>query len=433
MWPFKPSNEPAAERAEPDFKNASPENPSTNLADPASWLVDLYGGGRTWAGPEVGERSAIRETTVWRCVSLISGIMASLPFPIYERTKAGRVEAYDHRLYPLFHDAPNDLMGSFTWRELIGCDLLLGGNHYSLIERDNANRVVGFMPMIRQACTPYRRDGLTRYRVMVNGGELDLDQSDVIHVPGLGFDGLRGLSPIGVAGRQSIGMSLAFAEFIGRMHANGAKPSGVLEVAANITPANFNRLKAQFEQENAGIANAGKTIFVDKDSKWTAVQLSPEDAQTLEHRRFQVSDICRLFGVPPHMVGETDRATSWGTGIEQQSLGFLRFTLEPWLKRIEDEFQRKLFAGTRFYAEFDRDALLAMDAKTQSEMFASGIQNGWMKPAEVRHLKNLPPAAGADQLFINSTMTPIALAGKKPKDPGSEGGAPVAPSEPAAA
>ncbi|MES2030854.1 MAG: phage portal protein [Pseudomonadota bacterium] len=425
MWPFKRSNELTA-REEPNFQNASPENPSTNLADPASWMVDLFGGGRTWAGPEVGERSAIRETTVWRCVSLITGLMASLPFPIYERTEAGRKEAYKHRLYPLLHDAPNDLMGSFTWRELIGCDLLLGGNHYSLIERDNANRVVGFMPMVRQAVTPYRRDGLTRYRIMVNGGELDLDQSDVLHVPGLSFDGLRGLSPIGVAGRQSIGMSLAFAEFIGRMHANGAKPSGVLEVAANISPANFNRLKAQFEQENAGIANAGKTIFVDKDSKWTAVQLSPEDAQTLDHRRFQVSDICRLFGVPPHMVGETDKATSWGTGIEQQSLGFLRFTLEPWLKRIEDEFQRKLFSGTNFYAEFDRDALLAMDSAAQREMFASGIQNGWMKPAEVRHMKNLPPADGADQLFINSTMTPISMAGKKPTDPGNGGAAPAA-------
>jgi HK97 family phage portal protein len=425
MWPFKHSSEMVAERAEPNFKNASPENPSTNLADPASWMVDLFGGGRTHAGPEVGERSAIRSTTVFRCVSLISGIFAALPLPIYERTKDGRVEAYTHRLYSLFHDAPNDLMGSFIWRELMMADLLLGGNHYSLIERDNANRVVGFMPMIRQAVFPFRRDGLTRYRVMVNGGELDLAQSEVLHVPGLGFDGLRGLSPIGVAGRQSIGLDLAMAEFIGRMHANGAKPSGVLEVAANITPANFQRLKAQFEQENSGVANAGKTIFVDKDSKWTAVQLSPEDAQTLESRRYQVTDICRLFGVPPHMVGETDKATSWGTGIEQQSLGFLRFTLEPWLKRVEDEFHRKLFAGTKFYVEFNRDALLAMDAKTQSEMFASGIQNGYIKPSEVRHIKNLPPADGADQLFINSTMQPLLLAGKKSTEPGSNG-APVA-------
>lgn len=415
MWPFKPKETAAehSDRQEPSFSNQSPENPSTNLSDPASWLVDLYGGGPTYAGPVVSERSAIRSTTVFRCVSLIAGMIASLPLGVFERTADGRREAREQRLYPILHDAPNDLMGSFTWRELIIGDLLLGGNHYSLIERDNANRVVGLMPLLRNAVTPYRRDGLTRYNIEFQGGHLDLAQSEVIHVPGLGFDGLRGLSPIGVVGRQSIGLDLAFAEYIGRMHANGAKPSGVLEIPPGISPDNFKRLKAQFLDEHGGLSNAGKTIFVDKDSKWTQVSLSPEDAQTLESRRFQVTDICRLFGVPPHMVGETDSSTSWGSGIEQLSLGFLRFTIEPWLKRTEDEFQRKLFSGSRFYAEFDRDALLTMDSKASAELFASGIQNGWLKPAEVRHLKNLPAADGADQLFINSTMQPISNAGKQ--------------------
>lgn len=425
MWPFKRQAEPAA-RQEPNFRNWSPENPSTNLSDPASWLVDLFGGGPTYAGPEVGERSAIRSTTVFRCVSLIAGMVASLPLSVFERAKDGRREATENRLYPLLHDAPNDLMGSFTWRELIIGDLLLGGNHYSVLERDNANRIVGLMPVLRQAVTPYRRDGLTRYRIQVEGGQIDLAQSEVVHVPGLGFDGLRGLSPIGVVGRQSIGLDLAFAEYIGRMHANGAKPSGILEVPHGISKDNFNRLKAQFSYEHDGLNNAGKTIFVDKESKWTPVSLSPEDSQTLQSRRFQITDICRLFGVPPHMVGETDNSTSWGTGIEQLSLGFLRFTIEPWLKRTEDEFQRKLFNGSRFYAEFDRDALLTMDAQTSAQLFASGIQNGWLKPAEVRHLKNLPAADGADQLFINSTIQPIANAGKTPAPSNDNGAAPPA-------
>lgn len=417
MWPFKPSD--TAARKEPDFRALSPENPSTNLADPASWMVDLFGGGPTYAGPAVSERSAIRSTTVFRCVSLIAGMVASLPLGVFERTKDGRREATEQRLYPLLHDAPNDLMGSFTWRELIIGDLLLGGNHYSIIERDNANRIVGLMPVLRQAVTPYRRDGLTRYAVSVEGGQIDLAQTEVVHVPGLGFDGLRGLSPIGVVGRQSIGLDLAFAEYIGRMHANGAKPSGILEVPPGISPENFKRLKSQFRDEHDGLNNAGKTIFVDKDSKWTSVSLSPEDAQTLESRRFQVSDICRLFGVPPHMVGETDGSTSWGTGIEQLSLGFLRFTIEPWLKRTEDEFQRKLFTGngTRFYAEFDRDALLTMDSAASAAQFASGIQNAWMMPSEVRRKKNLPAAEGADQLFINSTMRPVTSLSKEPPAP----------------
>ena len=425
MWPFQRNSEQSAvARIEPSFRNASPENPSTNLGDPATWLVDLFGGGPTHAGPSVSERSAIRSTTVFRCVSLVSGLVASLPLSVYERAEAGRRTATNHRLYPLLHDEPKDLMGSFIWRELMAGDLLLGGNHYSLIERDNANRVVGFMPMLRPAVTPYRKDGLTRYMVKVDGGTIDLDQSDVLHVPGIGFDGLRGLSPIGAVGRQSIGLDLAMAEFISRMHANGAKPSGVLEVASNISPENFNRLKQQFQQDHNGVTNAGKTIFVDKDSKWTAVQLSPEDAQTLESRRFQVTDICRLFGVPPHMVGETDKTSSWGTGIEQMSLGFMRFTLEPWLKRIEDELQRKLFSGSKFYAEFDRDALLAMDSKAQADAFASGIQNGYLKPSEVRHLKNLPAAVGADQLFIQANLTPITQAGQAQATPAKTGAVP---------
>ncbi len=237
MWPFKPKETVA--RQEPSFQNASPENPSTNLSDPASWLTDLSGGGPTYAGPAVSERSAIRSTTVFRCVSLIGGLVASLPLSVYERGKDGRRTATEQRLYPILHDAPNDLMGSFTWRELIIGDLLLGGNHYSVIERDNANRIVGIMPMLRQTVTPYRKDGLTRYLVQVEGGQLDLDQGEVVHVPGFGYDGLRGLSPIGVVGRQSIGLDLAFAEYIGRMHANGAKPSGILEVPPGISADNF--------------------------------------------------------------------------------------------------------------------------------------------------------------------------------------------------
>jgi HK97 family phage portal protein len=172
------------------------------------------------------------------------------------------------------------------------------------------------------------------------------------------------------------------------------------------------------------LRNVGKAIFADKESTWTPISLTARDAQTLESRRFQVSDICRLFGVPPHLAMETDKQTSWGTGVEQQTLSFLRFSIDPWLKAIEDELKRKLFSRTKFYAEFDRDALLAMDSEAARELFASAIQNGWMKPSEVRRLKNLPPEAGADQLFINSTMQPLKLAGQKPAEPAAPAPAP---------
>ena len=244
-----------------------------------------------------------------------------------------------------------------------------------------------------------------------------MDKEDVLQIQGLGFDGLKGLSPIANAGKQTVGLDLAIQESTARLHANGVRPSGTMEVPANISPENFNRLKAQFEPTHMGAANVGKVIYTDKDHKWTSIQMSAQDAQILENRRFQVTDICRLFGVPPHLVMETDKSTSWGTGIEQQSLAFLRFSVDPWLKAIEGELKRKLFSRSRFYAEFDRDALLAMDSEAQSKSFGAGIQNGYYKPSEVRRWKNLPPEDGADQLFVNSTLQPIKLAGQKQAQP----------------
>ena len=445
MWPFKTKAEPVAldgevlpGRTASGLPRVAPQNatwgPSSSLENPSTDLSFALAGGfevASVAGPVVNEQTALRSTTVYRCVCLISGLIASIPLSVYERTKDGRRTAADHKLYPLLHDVPNDLMGSFTWREQIAVDLLLGGNHYSIIERDNANRVYGFMPVLRYAVEPYRAGGQNRYRITTSEGVLEVRQEDMLHVPGLGFDGLKGLSPIGVVGKGPVGLDMALSEYQSRVHANGATPSGVLSVAQKISPEGFKRLQAQFRRDHSGLMNAGKPIIADEGTEWASMQMSPHDAQTLETRRFQVADICRLYGVPPHMVGETDKSTSWGSGIEQQSIGFLRYTLEPWLKRIEDELYRKLFFSNRptaqnYYAEFDRDALLAMDSKAQAEAFSSGIQNGYYKPSEVRRWKNLPPAEGADQLLVNSTLVPIAMAGKKDAG-GPDGGAPDSP------
>ena len=416
MWPFEQKQR--VERVEPTFdvRAASPENPTTSLSNPADWLVSVMGGGPTQAGPVVNEQSAIRSTTVFRCVSLLAGLIAWLPMMVYHRSPSGRKVADSHRLYPLLHDSPSDLMSGFIWRELMAVDLLLGGNHYSLIEYDGAARVVGFIAVPRNAVRVEKIKGRLRYFVTYSDGVEDYDQSDMLHVPGLGFDGIRGISPIAAVSRQAIGLSLAMEEFAGRMHSNGARPSGVVKGSEGLGKdvQAFRRLKAEFEAAYAGLSNAGKTIFLDKGMDWTPMQISPQDAETLESRRFQISDIARAFGVPPHMVGETDKSTSWGSGIEQMTIGFLTFSLAPWLSRIEGELNRKLFSGSPYYAEFNRDALLALDSAAQAALFASAIQNGWMKPSEVRRLKNLPAETGADRLFIQSNLTPIAQAGTAP-------------------
>ena len=412
MWPFS-KKEPVRDRVEPVL-NASPENPSTTLANPADWLVSIMGGGPSIAGPVVNEQSAMRATTVFACVSLVSGLIASLPLVIYERGDKGRRVADDHPLWPLLHADPNDSMSGFTRKELISVDLLLGGNHYSPVEYNGAGRVTGLFPIPRNAVTPYRTPkGRLRYRVSLPDGVEEVDASDMVHIPGLGFDGIQGLSAISNA-RQAIGLSLAMEEGMARMHANGTRPSGVVSAEdgwGKDPKVALQRVRAQFEQAYSGLSNAGKTLFLDKGMKWSAMEITPADAETLAQRRFQIADICRVFGVPPFMVGETDKTTSWGSGLEQQTLGFLQFSLNRWLKRIEGELNRKLLPGARFYVEFDRDALLAMDATARAALFSNMVQNGGMTPNEVRRKQNLPDMDGGDQLFINSACVPLEKAG----------------------
>ncbi|MFT4098618.1 MAG: phage portal protein [Rhodoblastus sp.] len=410
-------------RVEPTFQNSSPENPSTSLANPADWLVSVMGGGPTLAGPVVSEQSAMRASVVLACVSLISGLVASLPLHVYKRAPKGRELADTNRLYPLLHDNPNEIMSGFTWRELIAVDLLLGGNHFSAKEYDGAGRVVGFFPIPRNAVIIDRaRDGRLKYHVtLVEGGVEIIDQDDILHIPGLGFDGVRGLSVISNM-RQAIGLSLAMEEGMSRMHSNGARPSGVVKAEQGYGDdpvAALRRIRAQFEQAYAGLANTGKTVFLDKGMSWTPMQINPVDAETLDHRRFQVADICRGFLVPPFMIGETEKSTAWGTGLEQQTLGFLTFGMQRWLTRIEAEVNRKLFSGSQFYAEFDRDALLAMDSKARGEYFGSLIQNGVITPAHAAKVMNFPHRPEADKLFINSACVPLESAGAQPKPQGA--------------
>lgn len=408
-----PPSVPAIASAAAEERSGSLESPGTPL-DGSNLLAfsQALGFGPSFAGPVVTEQSAMRNTAVYRCVSLLAGLVGSLPLLVYERTANGRRTATERREYRLLHDEPNERMGSVAWREWMMADLLLGGDHYSLIEYDGAGRVVSLTPFPRVAVLGERDGRRNRYRVMMTGGGSQVfDQADILHVPGIGFDGVRSLSPIGTAAKQAIGTGLALEESVARLQAQGARPSGIGVAPPGMQPAAFARMKAMFDAAYAGASNAGRTVWLDHGADWKPMSISPRDAELLEERRFTISDICRVYGVPPHMVGETDKSTSWGTGIEQQTLGFLRFSLEPWLKRIEDELQRKLFRGTAFYAEFNRDALLAMDSASRREMYASAIQNGWMMPGEVRRMENLPPDPAADRLLVNSTLVPLDQAG----------------------
>lgn len=369
------------------------------------------GGAPSFAGPVVNETSAMRSTTVFRCVALKAGVIAALPLEVYRRTTTGRERAVDNRMHSILHDRPNDLMSSFMWKEMIVANLMLAGNHYSVIEYDNAARVRNLLPVAPQIAVVERVKGRNRYTFTFSDGREMLDQDEVIHVPGIGFDGLKGLSPIAWAGKQPVGISLALDEFVGRMHANSARPSGTVTLPKNISPEGVRRMRAEIESLYNGMHATGKTMLLDNGAEWNTMQMSLQDAQTLESRRFQVADICRLFGLPPSMVGETDKQTSWGTGIREMKIGFQIFCLDPDLTRIEAELNRKLFTYP-YYCEFNREALNAMDPVAQAEMFASSLMNAGMTPNEIRRKRNLPddPNPVADELFVQAGTVPLSVA-----------------------
>jgi HK97 family phage portal protein len=427
--------------------NQSPENPATDLADPASWLIDwAHGGQPSVFGPHVSERSSMAVGAVYRCVAILSGIAAGLPLKIYKRGAGGlaREEAPDHPLASFLQVAPypGRAMTAFSWRENWIVNEELWGNHFSIKRYDHGARIIGFEPVLPWDVEVYRIKFRNIYRCVLWDSSFGpvaegvtqriewVDQDDMIHIPGLGFNGVSGLSRIRAFARDAVSLSKLFEEQTGRMHENAAKPSGLITVPPRISPDGLKKFMAQFEQDHVGRVNAGKPIFADVGSTWTQLQIPAEDLGTIENRRFQVADISRFFGVPLHLLNETDKATSWGTGLSEQTLALLIYTVDPMLGRSEAELNYKLFAGTDYYCEFDRDALMAMDPLKAAQVAAAEIACGTLLINERRRHKNRPPVANGDQPLINSTNVPLAkifaAAAQPAQDPAS-GGAPVAP------
>lgn len=391
------------------IKNASPENPSTTLANPATWLVESFGGA-TDAGVSVTSQTAMRASAVYACVTLIAKTIASLPLKVYRRKPNGdAVEVAETVPYYLLHDEPNPAMTSCVWREYLTANILLGGNAYAVIGRDQANRVVDLFPIPWHAVTPARqKSGRNTYMVDLGDGTKEVfDQSDMLHIPGLGFDGLKGMSVISYGARQAVGLALATEAHGSRLFSNGARLGVVLKHPKSLSKDAQTRLGQQFDQQHSGLPNAFKTLVLEEGLDVSNVTMTSEDAQFLDTRRFQVEDVARFFGVPPHMIGHTDKQTSWGTGVEQNTLGFLIFTIIPWLTRFEQEFNRKLFPRSPFYAQFKHQGLMRGDSKARADYYASGHQNGWLTTNEIRKSEDLPPVPGGDTLFVQVNLAPM--------------------------
>ena len=424
---FGGSQRPPSERIErvlPPVVAQSLENPSTPLSDIGSWgeFLGLPGTNDDWM-PPISERTAMACSAVYRCVTLEAGVIAGLPLKIYRLSADGqREELPNHRLMPLLQTAPfpGRALTAFSWRELWGVNMLLWGNHYSAIRYDNAGRVIGFdayMPWQVQVVRLPGKRGINFYVCTDDDGNSEvLHQEDMLHIPGPGFDGIKGLSRIQSFARGSVGLARSMEERTGRVHQNASMPSGVMQVPGKMSDPAFKRLRRQLEEAHTGVANWGKTVIADEGSKYTPFQLSPQDLQTIEARRYQVADISRFFGVPLHLLNETDKTTSWGTGLSENTLAYLIFSLDADLRRIESELNYKLFSGTRLFAEFDRDGLLSMDPAKTASVMQSEISSGVSTINEARRKKNRPPVKGGDTPLINSTNVPLTTQAAKGPD-----------------
>ena len=384
--------------------------------------------GGTASGKYVTERSAMQMTAVYCCVRILSEAVASLPLQFYRYTDdGGKEKAVEHPLYFLLHDEPNPEMTSFIFRETLMTHLLLWGNAYSQIIRNGKGEVVALYPLMPDRMKVDRDEhGRLYYEYTVYdsddvdgrkgtnkvGRTVRLQPHDVLHIPGLGFDGLVGYSPIAMA-KNAIGLAIATEEYGSKFSANGAAPSGVLEHPGTIKDPS--KVRESWQATFGGSGNSNKIAVLEEGMKYTPISISPEQAQFLETRKFQIDEIARIFRVPPHMIGDLEKSSF--NNIEQQSLEFVKYTLDPWVSRWEQAMVRALLTPDekkKYFFKFNVDGLLRGDYQSRMNGYATARQNGWMSANDIRELENLdriPAEQGGDLYLINGNMTKLEDAG----------------------
>lgn len=381
----------------------------------------LFGG--TTSGKTVNERTAMQTTAVYACVRILSEAVAGLPLHIYRyRSDGGKERIPLHPLYHLLHDEPNPEMTSFVFRETLMSHLLLWGNAYAQVVRNGRGQAVALYPLLPSKMDVSRAANgellYTYYRdadetgLNPKGGYITLRRDEVFHIPGLGFDGLIGYSPIAMA-KNAIGMSLATEEYGASFFANGANPGGVLEHPGVIK--DIGRVKESWNSAYQGNGNAHKIAVLEEGMKFQAIGIPPEQAQFLETRKFQINEIARIYRVPPHMVGDLEKSSF--SNIEQQSLEFVKYTLDPWVVRWEQSLQQSLLLPSEkpsLFIRFNLDGLLRGDYQSRMNGYAVGRQNGWMSANDIRELEDMnriPAVEGGDLYLVNGNMTKLADAG----------------------
>lgn len=355
-------------------------------------MMLFFGGARSSGGVTVTPESALTFSAVLASVRVLSEGVAALPLLTYERIARGKERAIANPLYSVLHDSPNEEMTSFQWRETSMAHCVLWGNCYSEIIDDGAGRVRELWPLLPQHMTVKRQNDRIIYEYAVPGSTTVAYRADqIFHVPGLSMNGLVGMSMIGIA-REAIGLGLTLNKHGAKLFANGARAGGVLETPGQLSEDAYKRLTESFNDQYAGVDNAGKTILLEEGTKFNSLTMPNDDAQFLQTRMFQIEEIARIFRVPPHMIGDLEHATF--SNIEQQSLDFVIYSLTPWLVRWEQAISHKLFLPrerSQYFAEFLTSALLRGDTMSRYTAYSSAISAGWITRNQVREIENMNP------------------------------------------
>ena len=400
------------------FKNKRHARDSTA----GSFLSFFFG--NSVSGKRVNERTAMQITAVYACIRILAESVAQLPLHLYKYNEnGGKLKAVEHSLYKILHDEPNPEMTSFVFRETLMTHLLLYGNAYAQIIRNGKGQILALYPLMANRMTVDRDDkGEIFYKYQhstdeantMKGSTVTLKPRDVFHIVGLSADGIVGYSPIAMA-KNAIGMSIACEEYGSKFFNNGAVPGGVLEHPDQLK--NPEKVRESWTNTFGGSQNAGKVAVLEEGMKYHPISIPNNEAQFLETRKFQLNEIARIFRIPPHMIGDLDKSSF--SNIEQQSLEFVKYTLEPWIARWEQAIFKSLLTDNEkkdYFVKFNLEGLLRGDYQSRMEGYAVGRQNGWMSANDIRQLENLDQISeeeGGNAYLVNGNMIPLKFAKEK--------------------
>lgn len=372
--------------------------------------------GLSSTGRPVTPNGALQLATVWACVRLVSETISSLPLQLYQKNASddGRSVARLHALYSILHDSPNANMTAVEFWEAIVAQMCLWGNAYCLKVRSVTSLIS--LELLRPDLMVVKRlkTGALQYCYSDPNGYQEYTEDEIFHVKGFGLDGLIGLSPVSYA-RNCFGAAMAADDASGKVFANGMRPGGALTMPQLLTKDQRKLVREGMATDLAGTSNTGKLMVLEGGASYVPLGINPDDAQMLETRSFNIEEICRWFRVPPSMVGHGTAASNWGTGLEQQMIGFLTFALRPYLTRIEQAIKKSLLTAVerqKYFAEFSIEGLMRADSAARAAFYASAAQNGWLTRNEIRALENWPAKDGGDELTVQSNLIPLSLLGK---------------------